>query len=131
MAWALTFLFVNAAWVFFRARTLEDAMRVLRGMVDLGSLAGVPVADAPTADLAWAGFGADALLSILSPAAVGALPMLLAIGVAFIVIAQRNSTTCMDGPLGVGRMAWAAVVFSVAMYAMFAATSTVFLYFNF
>ena len=131
LAWALTFLFVNAAWVFFRARTLEDAMRVLQGMGDIRSLSGVPVVDAPTADLAWAGVGADTLLAVLPSSVIGALPTLLAIALAFVVIAQRNSNAVLDAPLGTGRMAWAAVVFSVAMYAMFAATSTVFLYFNF
>lgn len=32
-AWLLTFLFVNAAWVFFRAKTLDKAVGLLRGMV--------------------------------------------------------------------------------------------------
>ncbi len=32
LAWFLTFNFVNIAWVFFRARTWTDAMRVLKGM---------------------------------------------------------------------------------------------------
>jgi alginate O-acetyltransferase complex protein AlgI len=35
LAWLLTFNFVNAAWVFFRARTWEDALKVLSGMVGL------------------------------------------------------------------------------------------------
>jgi D-alanyl-lipoteichoic acid acyltransferase DltB (MBOAT superfamily) len=32
VSWAITFNFVNAAWVFFRARTFPDAMKVLKGM---------------------------------------------------------------------------------------------------
>ena len=32
LAWFLTFNFVNAAWVFFRAKTWEDAVHILRGM---------------------------------------------------------------------------------------------------
>lgn len=32
LAWFVTFNFVNATWVFFRAREWEDAIRVLRGM---------------------------------------------------------------------------------------------------
>ncbi|UUZ90772.1 MBOAT family protein [Paenibacillus sp. P25] len=31
-AWFITFQFVNVAWVFFRAETWEDAMKVLKGM---------------------------------------------------------------------------------------------------
>jgi alginate O-acetyltransferase complex protein AlgI len=38
IAWALTFGFVNVAWVFFRARTWGDAMRVLSGMFGLNGL---------------------------------------------------------------------------------------------
>lgn len=34
-AWALTFLFVNMAWVFFRAKEWSDAVKVLRGMAGL------------------------------------------------------------------------------------------------
>jgi alginate O-acetyltransferase complex protein AlgI len=32
IAWLVTFNFVNIAWVFFRAKTWDDAIRVLRGM---------------------------------------------------------------------------------------------------
>ena len=35
LAWALTFLFVNTTWVFFRADSFDDAIRVLRGMAGL------------------------------------------------------------------------------------------------
>ena len=38
VAWFLTFNFVNMAWVFFRARTWEDAIRVLSGMFGLNGL---------------------------------------------------------------------------------------------
>lgn len=39
VAWILTFGFVNCAWVFFRARTWQDALRVLRGMAGLNGIA--------------------------------------------------------------------------------------------
>ncbi len=35
ISWIITFNFVNAAWVFFRAQSFSDAMRVLKGMVGL------------------------------------------------------------------------------------------------
>jgi len=37
MAWPLTFLFVNVTWVFFRAESLDDSLRILSGMIDIGS----------------------------------------------------------------------------------------------
>jgi D-alanyl-lipoteichoic acid acyltransferase DltB (MBOAT superfamily) len=38
VAWFLTFNFVNGAWVFFRAKDLGDAMKVLKGMTGLSGL---------------------------------------------------------------------------------------------
>lgn len=37
LAWLITFNFVNLAWVFFRARSLDDALKVAGGMVDIAS----------------------------------------------------------------------------------------------
>ena len=36
MAWLLTFLFVNVAWVFFRAGTVEQALALLGGLFGPG-----------------------------------------------------------------------------------------------
>ncbi len=35
LAWFITFNFVNFAWVFFRAKSFDDALRVLKGMAGL------------------------------------------------------------------------------------------------
>ena len=35
IAWPMTFLFVNAAWVLFRAESMDDAARVYAGMIGL------------------------------------------------------------------------------------------------
>jgi D-alanyl-lipoteichoic acid acyltransferase DltB (MBOAT superfamily) len=35
LSWFLTFIFVNGAWVFFRAKDLGDAMKVLKGMAGM------------------------------------------------------------------------------------------------
>ena len=39
IAWLVTFNFVNIAWVFFRAKTWSDAIRVLRGMAGFSGVA--------------------------------------------------------------------------------------------
>ena len=36
VAWFITFNFVNIAWVFFRAKEWDDALKVLKGMFGLG-----------------------------------------------------------------------------------------------
>jgi D-alanyl-lipoteichoic acid acyltransferase DltB (MBOAT superfamily) len=38
VAWLLTFNFINVTWVFFRAKSLDDALRIMRGMVDINSV---------------------------------------------------------------------------------------------
>lgn len=38
LAWFLTFNFVNIAWVFFRAKTWDDAIKVLSGMAGLNGV---------------------------------------------------------------------------------------------
>jgi len=38
LAWFLTFNFINIAWVFFRATSFDDALKVLKGMFRFGDL---------------------------------------------------------------------------------------------
>lgn len=38
IAWIITFNFVNVAWVFFRAKEWEDAIKVLKGMVGMSGV---------------------------------------------------------------------------------------------
>ncbi len=38
LSWMLTFGFVNAAWVFFRATSWDDAIKVLKGMIGLNGI---------------------------------------------------------------------------------------------
>lgn len=38
LAWFITFNFVNIAWVFFRAKEWDDAIKVLKGMVGLSGV---------------------------------------------------------------------------------------------
>ncbi|WP_297576413.1 MBOAT family O-acyltransferase [uncultured Campylobacter sp.] len=39
IAWFITFNFVNLTWIFFRANSLEDALKVLKGMIGLNGIA--------------------------------------------------------------------------------------------
>ena len=131
LAWLLTFVFVNVAWVFFRAKTLGDAVRVLREMVDFRSVFGHTIASTPVSDLAWGGWLSDILLNFLPISLVGQTPVYLAIIIAFVVIRQKNSLEMASGSIGAKKLIYGAALFSVAMYLTLAATSSVFLYFNF
>jgi hypothetical protein len=131
LAWISTFAFVNVTWVFFRAKTLDDATRVLNGMVDFHSILSHESATIPTYDLAWAGVQADKLLQILPASLVGQIPTYLAIIVGFVMIAQKNSMEMASGTIGVKKLIYGGILLSVAMYFTLSATSSVFLYFNF
>lgn len=131
LAWLITFTFVNIAWVFFRAKTLDDAMRVLRGMVDLRSVFSHASASIPTRDLAWGGVLSDTLLDNLPASLVGQIPAYLAIIAAFALIAQKNSMEMASGAIRTNKLIYGATLLLVAMYFTLAATSSVFLYFNF
>ncbi len=38
LAWLMTFLFVHVSWVFFRAASFDDALKVLRGMLGMDGI---------------------------------------------------------------------------------------------
>lgn len=130
-AWALTFLFVNFAWIFFRAKTIDDAFRIIHGMVDIKSITGQQSATMLVSEFAWGGWLSDALLSFLPAGLVGQTPIYLAILLALLLLKQKNSMEISVGTLGWSKVALGALLFSVSMYFMLAATSSVFLYFNF
>jgi alginate O-acetyltransferase complex protein AlgI len=131
LAWLLTFTFVNVAWVFFRAKTMDDATRVLRGMIDIHSAFTLTAASIPTSELAWGGWLSDVLLEFLPASFIGQAPTYLAIIGAFVIICQKNSIEIASGDLGIGKLIYGAILFSLAMHFMLASTSSVFLYFNF
>ena len=131
LAWILTFTFVNVAWVFFRAKTLDDAFRVLRGMVDFSSVLGHTAVVIPVADLAWGGWLSDILLKFMPASFIGQFPIYLAIFATFMLIPQKNSVEMVSETIGMRELAFSIVLSVTAMYFMLAATSSVFLYFNF
>ncbi|ERN52013.1 MBOAT family O-acyltransferase [Alkalihalophilus marmarensis] len=56
LAWFLTFQFVNFAWVFFRAESFEDALKVLKGMA---GLSGFALPEWAAEQMAWLTFAAE------------------------------------------------------------------------
>jgi D-alanyl-lipoteichoic acid acyltransferase DltB (MBOAT superfamily) len=125
LAWLLTFLFVNVTWVFFRAKSMDDAMRILRGLVSLEPAA------LPTAKLAWGGWLSDIMLRLLPAGIAANLLCWMTIGIAFVLIAQRNSTELTLSKMDAKRVVGAALIFCISVYAAMVTKSTVFLYFEF
>jgi len=132
MAWFVTFNFVNVTWVFFRAKSLGDAHRVISGMLDVGSLFGSPVAAIPSKNLAWAGWLSDHLLVWLPHGLAANVLCFGAIAVGLLIISQRNSFELMkDSVRSPAIFHFGILLFVIAMYSAMLTTSSVFLYFNF
>jgi D-alanyl-lipoteichoic acid acyltransferase DltB (MBOAT superfamily) len=131
VAWGLTFLFVTIGWVFFRAATMPDAIRVLAGMADIRSAYDPLAYAATTADLAWGGWFSDLLLQWLPASLVGQIPALLSIGFGFGVVAGRNSFELREGEWNNRKVWTGALLLTVGICFTIGHTSNVFLYFNF
>lgn len=132
LAWLVTFMFVNVAWVFFRAHSLGDARHILRGMVDIRSLYAITIEQAPTSMIAWSGTLGDSMAKFLPVGVIENFICLILIVIGFIITPFKNSyeMTIAKGRYGL-KTAWMTVLFILAVYATIQSTSTVFLYFNF
>jgi|APLak6261674355_1056100.scaffolds.fasta_scaffold00308_4 D-alanyl-lipoteichoic acid acyltransferase DltB (MBOAT superfamily) len=131
MAWLVTFNFVNITWVFFRAKTLDDAIRIMSGMVNTDSIFNLSLTAIPTNKLAWAGWFSDELLRGLPVGLAANILCFGAIILAFGIIRQKNSFELMNSGQGIAKLSGALFLFCVAMYSTMVTTSSVFLYFNF
>jgi D-alanyl-lipoteichoic acid acyltransferase DltB (MBOAT superfamily) len=131
-AWLSTFLFVNTTWVFFRAHTLEDAVGILAGMVNINSIQEISIRNSPTSSFAWGGVFSDRLLELLpSGLAVNLAPITM-IGITLIIISQRNAYELTQQPNGaIKKTLFMCTLFSLALYSILQSKSSTFLYFNF
>lgn len=130
-AWLLTFFFVNIAWVFFRAKTMADAMRVLKGMFGLNGWQGIESSTFAVNRLSWAGVNADHWMAWLPVRVMVFLPELLLFALAFWVVSRRNAFELTADALGWRAVLSAALLMALGMYVSVVSKSTVFLYFNF
>jgi len=130
-AWVLTFLFVNVAWVFFRARTMESAARVLGGMVDVRSGFRKTPADLPITFLTPFAWLDEGLLAILPASLMASFMTYFCIAVAFVLIARPNSQQLASGALDRRKATLGAALFAVALQWTLVRPSPVFLYYHF
>ncbi|WP_230174577.1 MBOAT family protein [Rhizobium sp. CECT 9324] len=131
LAWITTFMFINVSWVFFRAHSFEDAVRVLQGMVDFETAFSGSWEQIKTSELSWAGTLASKLAAHLPITLIGQLPAIPLLAVAFCLIPLKNSTQIAADSWRTSHAVYAALIFSIAMYFSLAQTETVFLYFTF
>ncbi|UQD53434.1 MBOAT family protein [Bacillus methanolicus] len=128
LSWFLTFQFVNVAWVFFRAKTWEDAIKVLKGMAGLNGFV------LPEKFAGMLGFHditpvKEMVLSTITGTSI--IYMFVYIIIIFvIVLACRNSVKLMDDLKPNWQMAFfASALFMISIFNMTKVSE--FLYFNF
>jgi alginate O-acetyltransferase complex protein AlgI len=116
LAWLLTFNFINVTWVFFRAQTLDDALKVLRGMAGLDAIGGLG-----TGFSGWAGL-LDGRIEIGAALLVGFS----------IVLLRRNSNVLLTGArLGMKSAVAYGLLGAVSLLALMTSKYSEFIYFNF
>jgi hypothetical protein len=73
----------------------------------------------------------DHALRVLPPGLAGNLPVFLMFGMAFYLVSRPNAYESLNAPVTPLRTASGALLFSLGLYVCMAATTSVFLYFNF
>lgn len=130
LGWFITFNFVNAAWVFFRAKDFESVHKVLGGMVGSG---GVVLPSALATKLAFCReYGMRFEEQFISHiAGMSGRYLLLLVGTVIFVMVMKNSGELSKSFIPrVSTLFFACCLFYWAFYKMINATSE-FLYFNF
>lgn len=132
LAWLVTFMFVNVAWIFFRAHSIDDAIRILSGMLDFKSFYSTTVENVPTNMIAWGGSFVDHFTDILPTGIIANFLCYILITIGFIMTPFKNAfeMTISKGNYGL-KTIWMVILFIFAIYATIKSTNTVFLYFNF
>ncbi len=123
LAWFITFNFVNIAWVFFRANTFDDALKVIKGMFS-GSIVLPELLASKLGFLQSYGFEFGALANI-TPLSIGFI--LLGFG---LVLVPKNTMQLMQTQLVSGRAIFlSALLFSISILSFYKVSE--FIYFNF
>lgn len=132
LAWLLTFGFINLTWIFFRAKTLDDAFTIIDGMLDINSINHLPISNIPTNKLAWGGVFIDSLMQWLPNGLTANFLCFIAITTAFIIISMKNSYELMNKySYDTKKLFAVSILFCIGIYSTLASKSSVFLYFNF
>jgi alginate O-acetyltransferase complex protein AlgI len=126
-AWLLTFLFVNAAWVFFRSETMSQALSILKGMIGLNGIEFPSIANAINKILPF-NIGINVELLYTSPDILK-YSIILLIFLGIVVFSKNTMERMNEFNINVGKV----IVLSIITVASILSLSKVseFLYFNF
>ena len=128
IAWLITFNFVNAAWIFFRATNWHDAVKVLKGMAGLSGVA-LPSALQPRLN-ALTQYGVQFTDGLKSLGADYYTPAWIVAALALCVLYRENAMAYRDP----ARLRWTTLLLAVLTFAASVLSLSYvseFLYFNF
>ncbi|AHJ12261.1 acetylase domain-containing protein [Sulfurospirillum multivorans DSM 12446] len=128
LAWLITFNFVNVAWIFFRAREWEDAIKVLSSMFSLNNVVLPNFLESKlqflkSFEIIFGGFVENIGGDYFTP-----LWFVLAF---VLVLAFKNSMYYLNIKLNKKYLILSIFLFSYAFITSLVSSSNVFLYFNF
>jgi alginate O-acetyltransferase complex protein AlgI len=127
LGWLITFLFVNATWVIFRAESMSDALNILRSMIGFNGGFGIS-----TEVLDQLGALLNTPMSnLLIVPTVSHYSVILGLLFIPVVTYFKNSTELLDKTLQPRHMMYYGLIFSIAVISTITSSSSVFLYFNF
>ncbi|MFE8701714.1 MBOAT family O-acyltransferase [Cytobacillus sp. FJAT-54145] len=94
LGWFITFQFVNFAWIFFRARTWEDAIKVIEGMLGFNGFS-LPENYAHFVNSTKLTFVEELTINTLVDATFGYM-LMYTLGAFMVVLLFKNSVKLMD-----------------------------------
>ena len=123
IAWFITFNFVNVAWVFFRAKDFEDALKVLKGMFS-GNLVLPEMLAGKLSFLQSYGieFGA---LSGVTPFSV----LFIVAGFIVVLFTKNTQQLMQNNVVSTSKMLLSAILFTLSVLSFYKVSE--FIYFNF
>jgi len=126
LAWLITFNFVNIAWVFFRAKEWDDAVKVLSGMVGLSSITVANKFKKYLDSYDWITFG-----QVTQHIGAGSKILTWVIVGFIIVLLLKNSNSYLKVKMNIWLIIISSILFSYSVFLSLVSSSQVFLYFNF
>lgn len=111
LAWIITFNFVNATWVFFRAKEFSDGIKVLKGMIGMGGVAVPEILGSKLQFLSDFGVKMGGFAAAIQG---GYLTPILILAGCLLVFFSKNSIEMKDG----FKATWLSVLFAALLFAV-------------
>ncbi|RXI35993.1 hypothetical protein CRU99_13660 [Malaciobacter mytili] len=131
LAWLVTFNFVNIAWVFFRAKECDDALKVLSGML---GLSGINLPNILSGKLAFLNhYGIEFGNFVINIKGDNFIPIWLLFGFILILVFRNTNQRINRFRLSKDNIIFYGVLCGVFLFVgvMFIGSESEFLYFNF